>query len=408
LKHYFRFITNNRTLLGFGFLAVFWGNYGHSFFVAWFGASIQEALSLSAAEYGSAYFFANIASAASIVWAGALLDKVSLKKYCTALAFGLAGAALIMAMSWNFVSLCVGLYLLRLFGQALLPHAGITTMSRHFELDRGKAISIAGCGVPIGEIILPLIAVFFIAHFGWRVTFLAIAISSLVFFLPASRFLLWKSEESFLKRVEDTVETSSKKVPSDATAKHMLLDKRYWMSVPAMSLPAFIVTGILIQQAFILKEMEWSTVWFAVCFVAYGGAHWISSLLAGVCVDRFSALKILPFYLLPLIITQFVLAFGRGELVALLVMLLLGITMGANQPVSTSFWAEAYGTKNLGAIRSVNVSVRVFIGSLSPVIFGLAIDSGWALTSLFCWSGIYCVFANILLSIAYSRRRSVA
>jgi len=36
-------------MLAFGFLTVFWGNFGQSFFVSWFGASIQQGLGLSSA-----------------------------------------------------------------------------------------------------------------------------------------------------------------------------------------------------------------------------------------------------------------------------------------------------------------------------------------------------------------------
>ena len=410
MAKYFRFVSLNRYLLGFGFFSVFWGNYGHSFFIAWFGDSIQKSLSLSAAEYGSAFFFANIASAASIVWAGSLIDKVSLKKYCVGLAVGLCCAASILAFSWNFVSLCVGLFLLRLFGQALLPHAGITTMSRQFNLNRGKAISIAGSGVPVGEIILPLIAVFLISHFGWRTAFIVIAITSIVFFIPLSHFLLIKSacairtqEESVAKNVGKTSSAEN-----DATVMTMLLDRRFWLTVPGMSLPAFIVTGIFIHQAFVLDGKQWNTVWFASCFVAYGASHWISSLLTGFCVDKFSALKLLPVYLLPLIFAQLALAYADGAWVALFVMIFLGITMGANQPVSSAVWAEVYGTQNIGSIRSINVSLRVLIGSLSPVMFGIAIDDGWALRELFSLSTAYCVLANVMLSFAYSYRNATA
>jgi hypothetical protein len=70
LRGYLGFLQQNWALLGFGFTAVFWGNFGQSFFVAWFGADIQRSLDLSAGEYGTAYSLATLVSAATVVWAG--------------------------------------------------------------------------------------------------------------------------------------------------------------------------------------------------------------------------------------------------------------------------------------------------------------------------------------------------
>jgi len=175
-----------------------------------------------------------------------------------------------------------------------------------------------------------------------------------------------------------------------------------------MSLPAFIVTGIFIQQAFVLREMQWSTVWFASCFVMYGASHWVTSIITGILIDRFKAIALLPFYLIPLILAQVFLAVGSGAWVAAVMMVLLGVTMGANQPISSAFWTEVYGVKSLGAIRSINIAVRVFIGSLSPVIFGLAIDAELSLLLIFSVSAVYCVLANTMLAFAYREPARIA
>src|SRR5690554_1032581 len=46
LQSYFRFITQSWPLLAFGFLSIFWGNFGQSFFISWYGTPIQESLGL--------------------------------------------------------------------------------------------------------------------------------------------------------------------------------------------------------------------------------------------------------------------------------------------------------------------------------------------------------------------------
>jgi hypothetical protein len=44
--------------------------------------------------------------------------------------------------------------------------------------------------------------------------------------------------------------------------------------------------------------------------------------------------------------------------------------------VVSAFWAEAYGVRHLGAIRSLVSGISVFGTAVSPVLFGQMIDVG--------------------------------
>ena len=136
---------------------MFWGNFGQSFFISWFSADIQRSLGLSASECGMAHSLATLCSALTLIGAGGLLDKIELRKYIVGVAVGFTCAALIMFSFETVLTIVTGLYLVRLFGQGLLPHTGQTVMVKHFSLDRGKALAIATSGVPVGEIVLPLL-----------------------------------------------------------------------------------------------------------------------------------------------------------------------------------------------------------------------------------------------------------
>ena len=127
---YWQFLRTQAALLGFGFLCVFWGNFGQSFFLGWYGNAIKSDLNISAQQYGAVYSLATMASAATVVWAGALIDRVPLKTYVILVASGLCAAALVMANVSNIWLLALGFFGLRLFGQALLPHTGITTIHK--------------------------------------------------------------------------------------------------------------------------------------------------------------------------------------------------------------------------------------------------------------------------------------
>ncbi len=393
---YFRFLIDRWPGLAFGFLAVFWGNVGQTFFLGTFSAPIQQTLGLSSGAYGSVYSLATLASAGTVVWAGSLIDRVSLRRYTTSLCLGLGFAALIMSQASGVVLLAIAFYCLRLFGQALLPHTGMTTMARAFDDNRGKSLSVASSGVPVGEIVMPLLGVTLIALFGWQQTFLGIALFLVLLVLPGMRALLNLAQ--FPDHVAAKKETAEK--PRNARLV-LLSDRRYWLALPGLMAPPFIVTGIFIHQDYVVASQGWTPEWFALCFVVYGTVHWLTSLGVGVLVDRYSAVQLLPYYLLPMAAGLFALATLSGTWVALLLMILMAMTIGSIPSIIGALWPEIYGVEDLGTIRSLNMALTVFATSLSPIAYGLCIDRGVAPSLLFIASAAYVLLAAVLLSRSY-------
>jgi len=409
LSGYLAFIRTHLALLGFGFVAVFWGNFGQSFFVAWFGAEIQRDLGISAGTYGSAYSAATLLSAFTVVWLGGLVDRVALRTYILAVAAGLTVAALVLSQAAGLLMLFLGFYLLRLFGQSLLPHTGITTMARMFADTRGKAISIAMSGVPAGEVVLPLAAVAMVAAIGWQGTFLVVALSTVVILMPLSVFLLRRglpdgglSVDPFDKADGDHTGDSGELHPARWPGRREVLrDYRFWLALPALMAAPFLITGIFIHQNFIVEQKGWTMSWLAICFTVYGLVHWLSALTAGSLVDRLGPYRLLPWLLVPLLASISVVAFVPGWWVAMLMMVFLGMAAGSGPPIAGALWPEVYGTRNLGAIRSMNIAIMVTATSISPVLFGYLIDTGISVTGLFGGCAVYVLLALLLVCFSY-------
>ncbi|MGH1471669.1 MAG: MFS transporter [Cellvibrionaceae bacterium] len=388
----------------FGFFAVFGGNFGQSFFVGFFGEEIQHSLNLSASEYSSAYSLATLVSAMTVVWLGGLIDRVSLQKYVIFVVAGLTVATLILSQATHLAVLTVGLFLLRLFGQALLPHAGATTMARAFDTHRGKSLSIASSGFPAGEIVLPILAVSFISAFGWRWTYLSIAIFIVFILLPT---LILCIQLSGLNQFDPEIENQNNTIPDKekkvSVRSALLKDYRYWLALPGLMAGPFVATGIFIHQDYIVMTKQWTPELLAVSFVVYGVVHWLSSLLSGVLVDRYRAVKLLPFFSLPLLIALIVVTFFSGWWVVFAMMVLMGLTIGLSPPITGSLWPEIYGTENIGTIRSINVAIMVFATSLSPVLFGLLIDVHIPLSTILGGCAVYVGLSTVMMAFSYFR-----
>jgi MFS family permease len=408
IQEYLRFIRHSWPILIFGMMTIFMGNFGQSFFISWFGSSFQESLGLSATSYGTAYSAATLASGLLLMWIGGSIDKVSLEKFVIFCTIGLSLAALTLWQANNLTMLVIGIFLLRFFGQGLFPHTAITTMMKRFSLNRGKGLSVTTTGVPLGEIILPSLAVFLIAQFGWQQSWMVIALSVPLLYLPLALFLIKRGKDKKYAEHNPTVDKdASKSLIEDGSRRTLLSDFRFWLALPTVLATPFIVTGIFIHQGFFLPQMGWTAMLFANCFVLYGITHWLSSMYAGALVDRFSGRQLLKYYPIPMLIALLLASQLNGNWVAYVLLISLGTAIGSGSPIINALWAEVYGTKHIGRIRALMASLAVISTSISPILFGYLIDNGITGSQLFFWLSMYVLLAIFLAFFSYSNEKSL-
>ena len=400
MRDYIHFARSSWPLLLFGLVSVFTGNIGQSFFISWYGAEIQSSLELTAASYGTAYSLATLASGTAIMVVGGWIDRISLFKYACFVSVGLFLACWLFYFSDHIAVLFAAFFMIRLCGQGLMPHTGFTTMARSFNDSRGKALSIAASGIPLGEIILPAVAVVLIAIVGWQSSWVVLSFFIPLVYVPAIYFLLKKSEALGYQTSAPLANKNSAETKVSGR-KLLLSDKRFWCALPVITSAPFVITGLFIHQGFILQEKSWTPEFFAMAFVVYGVVHWLASLAAGVMVDKYSAARLLPFYVMPMVFSLFVVAFFSAPWVAIVMLALLGLTIGAAGPVIGSLWAEIYGTDQLGAIRSTSTTFIVWSTSISPILFGFLIDKGVSLSTLLLTTAFAVVCASLLSMFSY-------
>lgn len=215
-------------------------------------------------------------------------------------------------------------------------------------------------------------------------------------YLPTAHWLLHRVGPSEVERLGMAKRLRPDDVP-DGSRRTVLKDKRFWLALPLLLAPGFIVTGIFIQQAFILSEKGWSTALFATSFIVYGGIHWVASLITGTLVDRFSAARLLVFLGVPLFVGLAFAGTFEGIWVVFVMMTLLGTGIGMTGTIMNALWAEIYGTTHLGAIRSLVTALGVISTAASPALFGLMIDSGISASALL-WSMAAYVLVGLILA----------
>lgn len=396
---YFGFLAANARFLAFGFLVTFASGFGQTFFVGVFGDPFRDAFGLTHGGFGTVYSLATLFSACLLLWLGRLIDRFDLRTYTTVATVIYVGACLWLAWSPALpVLLFAGLLLLRLGGQGLFSHIGVTSMGRYYSEGRGRALSIANMGFPAASFLLPIVGVALIEAVGWRLTWVLIATLLGLVVLPLTLWLLRGHGERHRVWAAGLEQA---RIAADAGERDWLLhevlrDRRFHRLLPAVLTPPFVFTGVFIHQAQLVAEKGWTMEWFAFGFMLHSLVAMGAVLLLGSLVDRRDARSLVPLYLLPLALGLGALALGDASWVALFFMLAAGVSGGAAMTIVGALWPELYGTTHLGAIRSLVWALVVFTTAAAPVVVGALLDAGASMAMLAGAMAGFALLASIL------------
>lgn len=148
-----------------------------------------------------------------------------------------------------------------------------------------------------------------------------------------------------------------------------------------MTIP-FTLTAIFFHQAAFAAQRGWSLSLLAGAFSVYAASHLCALAAAGPLVDRLGAGRALPLALTPMILGLLVLAYVPGTLAAPLYLGLVGMSQGLAATAGGAIWAERYGVRHLGAIRSMNQAIMVVSTAIAPVLLGYFLDQAVTVSSL--------------------------
>ena len=368
-------------------------NFGQTFFIALYSAEIRADFNLSNAGFGGIYSAMTLLSALIMVYSGRLIDDWPLARFTGFVLLGLAAGCVVMGLANHIVWLAVALFMLRHFGQALSSHTGMTAIGRAYDANRGQAVSLIQLGYAGFEGFFPFMAVAMIVWLGWQQSWSVYAIILVLIAVPLQLKL---SRTGPSQAVDDGGEQSD---VLQADRRAVLRDKRFYLVLPLYMASPFVLTGMFFHQVQLADVRGWDLTFLAAAFSLYAGLKVITSLLTGPMVDRYSARRILPTMAVPLILGLWLIALPyniAGAMTPFVYMGFLGVHLGMAGPVSGGLWPELFGTKNLGAIRSMTSPIMVASTAASPILFGVLLDANISFQHLAGISIIYLIGAAML------------
>jgi MFS family permease len=392
-------VRSNFKIIIFGFVFTFFSSIGQSFFIGLFNSNIRQELNISNAEFGSIYGIATLCSSLALIWVGKKIDDLKLVNYSLLVVVFLSFAALFFSFVNGIILLAMGIFFLRLSGQGLMAHTASVSTSRFFNQSRGKALSYIWVGMSFGEFLLPIIIVYLLTFIYWRNLWQGFSLL-IILLLPIFTYLTVK-EISIFSREKKNGDNDNKVVDSikSWTRSEVLKDLKFYTILPAMLASSFIITGIVINQTFIIESKDWGKFAMAQSFMIYSIFTVATLFFSGFLVDKFTSRKIFPLLNVPLLISLIVLAIFDHSYTAFVFMGFMGISNGLTNVLMSSFWAEIYGVNYLGSIRALTGALMVFSTALAAAVFGILIDLGYSIENIAIFCSIYTAISIVIVLI---------
>ena len=400
-------VRSNFKIIIFGFVFTFFSSIGQSFFIGLFNSNIRQELNISNAEFGSIYGIATLCSSLALIWVGKKIDDLKLVNYSLLVVVFLSFAALFFSFVNGIILLAMGIFFLRLSGQGLMAHTASVSTSRFFNQSRGKALSYIWVGMSFGEFLLPIIIVYLLTFIYWRNLWQGFSII-IILLLPIFAYLTVK-EIGIFSREKKNGDNDNKVIDSikSWTRSEVLKDFKFYTILPAMLASSFIITGIVINQTFIIESKDWGKFAMAQSFMIYSIFTVATLFFSGFLVDKFTSRKIFPLLNVPLLISLIVLAIFDHSYTAFVFMGFMGISNGLTNVLMSSFWAEIYGVNYLGSIRALTGALMVFSTALAAAVFGILIDLGYSIENIAVLCSIYTAISIAIVIVFQKAYRPV-
>ncbi|RUS59790.1 MFS transporter [Pseudorhodobacter sp. E13] len=396
------FLRDNAPFLATGALLSFLSSFGQTFFISIFGGEIRAHFGLSNGDWGVIYMVGTGFSALAMVFAGGLADRFRVRVLGVAVVGLLGLACLAMAFNPWAAALPLVIFALRFTGQGMTSHVAVVAMVRWFVAARGRALAVATMGFMTAEALMPLTFVWLKQHIDWHLLWVGAALFCFLC-LPILHRLL---------RLERTPQSSAE---SNATlgmnGRHWtraeaLRHPLFWSLTPALLFfPAF-GTAFWFHQVHFAEIKGWDHLALVAVFPLGTLTFGLFTLVYGWAIDRFGAARLLPIYLLPLILAFSLHAFAPSLGWAAAGVILMGMAGGGQSTIPNAVWAEFYGTRHLGAIKSAVAAVMVLGSAIGPGLSGALIDAGIGYeTQLYGFAASF-AFAVLVMLLPLARARA--
>ncbi len=258
-------------------------------------------------------------------------------------------------------------------------------VSKWFVVKRGQALGWTSMGVSMAGLVWPtFVAVALIEPLGWRTAWIVLSVCLAVILIPSALLIRRRPEDHGMlpdggSRQLSAVQVRAAQHDDDTslTRREALRTSCFYLIVLIFGISVVGIFAILLNGVLFLREHGLSASEAPLAVAAFSLFSMLTKPPWGWALDRWDT-RVVGFVSFALGAIGFVLVINAGPtgdfwLIAA-ALAIMGAGIGGNIPIQDMFWAEYFGRRYLGAVRSVGFPVAMGINAVTPVLVALSYD----------------------------------
>ena len=352
-------------------LVVFCTGPGQSYVFSVFIDSIIEDTGLSRTGVSTLYLASTALSAVLVTFVSRLSDSYGPRIMLVVAGVGLGAACFGMATATHILLFFISFAALRALGQGSLSISCVLLVNQWFVERRGRAVAIMTMGAVVSTALFPPFARFLIDSIDWRAAYAILGLLVIALIVPVALLVVRNRPEDMglYPDGSDGPPVSETRQPASADRRHARVYRSagFWLLAIALSTPSLVSTALIFHQTSVFEENGLSATVAASAFALYSASSAVSSLAAGFVVDRTGPTWLVVFSMATLLATLVLAVVTGSLLVAMIYVVMMGISGGSYIVVQNTIWAYHYGRHGLGRIQGPAMTLSVCASAVGPL-----------------------------------------
>jgi MFS family permease len=306
---------------------------------------------------------------------------------------GLVAGISVMALAlvhgvWAFYAL-FALSGLTGFGAPMGQLLTTVPVAKWFQANRGRALAIAGIGLPLGTSAIIPLAALIIDSMGWRAAWALLGGFVILMTVPLSLIFLRKDPESVGMHPDGNPDAmaawaaaqakagaNSVATSEDWTGRQALRSRMFWMVLVATASMSAVLPGTVVYRVSYWENVGLTPAQMALATIMDPLTVTFTALVVGVIAERVQTRYIGLIGGLIVSASMLWMVFARDSIWFMIAYSTMwGLGMGFNITVANIVWPNYFGRRYVGTIRGLIFPVAVGASAASAPVFAVLLDS---------------------------------